>query len=155
MYLFRGFAKKIATHNKTYFPIISFDKHDRDDDPKFFFVPIHRSYFCVCRTDGAARIYFFLSLSLPERVTLWSRIIPVHVREREREVRRKRKKKKAQKKPLRRDRDLNPQTLSPEPSVLSIRPRRPALVKKDLGLNQATTQIVMLGAQTVERLTLV
>jgi len=27
---------------------------------------------------------FFLSLSLPERVTLWSRIIPVHVRERER-----------------------------------------------------------------------
>ena len=44
---------------------------------------------------------------------------------REREVRRK-KKKKAQKKPLRHDRDLNPWTLSPEPSMLSIRPRRPA-----------------------------
>ena len=29
--------------------------------------------------------HFFLSLSLPERVTLWSRIIPKHVRERERE----------------------------------------------------------------------
>ena len=40
--------------------------------------------------------YFFLSLSLPECVTFWSRIIPVHVRERE--VRRKKKKKKAQKK---------------------------------------------------------
>ena len=39
---------------------------------------------------------FVLSLSLPERVTLWSRIIPVHVRERQ--VRRKKKmKKKAQK----------------------------------------------------------
>ena len=61
------------------------------------FYPIHRTYVCVRRTDGAARIYFFLSLSLLERVTLWPRIIPVHVREREREVRRK-KKKKAQKK---------------------------------------------------------
>ena len=67
---------------------------------------------------------FFLSLSLPECVTLWSMIIPVHVRQRE--VRRK-KKKKAQKKSLHHDRDLNPQTLSPEPSVLSIRPRRPTL----------------------------
>ena len=33
---------------------------------------------------------------------------------------------KSPEKPLRPDRDLNPQTLSPEPSVLSIRPRRPA-----------------------------
>ena len=46
------------------------------------FFPIHRSYLCVHLTDGAARILFFLSLSLPERVTLWSRIIPVHVIER-------------------------------------------------------------------------
>ena len=37
--------------------------------------------------------------------------------------RRRRKKKKAQKKPLCRDRELNPRTLSPELSVLSIRPR--------------------------------
>jgi len=35
---------------------------------------------------------FPLFLSLPEHVTLWSRIIPEHVRERE--VRRKKKKKK-------------------------------------------------------------
>ena len=46
----------------------------------------------------------------------------------EREVRRKKRKKKAQIKPLQRDRDLNPRTLPPEPSVLSIRPRRPALI---------------------------
>ena len=63
-------------------------------------------------------------LSLPECVTLRSRIIPVHVRERE--VRRKNKKKKAQKKTLRRDQDLNPQTLSPVPTMLSVRPQRPA-----------------------------
>ena len=62
----------------------------------FYFFCSH-TYICVRLTDGAARILFVLSLSLPERVTLWSRIIPVHVREREREVRRK-KKKKAQKK---------------------------------------------------------
>ena len=43
----------------------------------------------------------------------------MHVREIE--VIRK-KKKKAQKKPLRHDRDLNPRNLSPEPSMLSIRP---------------------------------
>ena len=35
------------------------------------------------------------------------------------------RRKKAQKKPLRRDQDLNSWTLSPEPGVLSIRPRRP------------------------------
>ena len=52
----------------------------------------------------------------------------MHVRERE--VRRK-KKKKAQKIPLRRDQDLNPRTLSPEPGVLSIRPRRPAYSGRD------------------------
>ena len=44
----------------------------------------------------------------------------------QREVRRKKEKKKAQKKPVRRDRDLNPWTLTPEPSVLSVRPRHPA-----------------------------
>ena len=49
----------------------------------------------------------------------------MHVRQRE--VRRKKKKKKAQKKPLRHDRDLNPRTLSPEPSALSTRPQCPAL----------------------------
>ena len=68
---------------------------------------------------------FFLSLSLPECVTLWSRIIPMHVRERER-GKKKEEEKSPRKKPLRRDRDLNPQTLSPEPSVPSIGPRHPA-----------------------------
>ena len=51
----------------------------------------------------------------------------MHVREREREVKRK-KKKKAQKKTLRRDQDLKAQTLSPEQSVLSVRPLCPALL---------------------------
>ena len=37
-----------------------------------------------------------------------------------------RRKKSPEKKPLRRDWDLNPRTLSPEPSVLSIRPWHPA-----------------------------
>ena len=46
--------------------------------------------------------------------------------QREREVRRKKKKKKAQKKPPHRERDLNPRTLSPEPSVPSVRPQHPA-----------------------------
>ena len=45
----------------------------------------------------------------------------MHVRERE--VRRKKKKKK----PLCHDQDLNPRTLSLELSVLSVRPRCPAL----------------------------
>ena len=48
--------------------------------------------------------------------------------QREREVRRKKKKKKAQKKPLHCDQDLNPRTLTPELSVLSIRPWRPAQI---------------------------
>ena len=48
----------------------------------------------------------------------------MHVRERERG--KKKEEEKAQKKPLRHDRDSNPQTMSPEPSVLSIRPWRPA-----------------------------
>ena len=90
---------------------------------EIFFSPIHCIYFCVRHTDGAARIYFFLPLSLPKHVTLWSRIIPVHVRERE--VRRKKKKKKKPRK-KHRDQDLNPQTLSPELSLLSVRPRCPA-----------------------------
>ena len=37
------------------------------------------------------------------------------------------RRKKPREKPLRCDRDLNPRTMPPEPSVLSIRPRRPAL----------------------------
>ena len=39
-----------------------------------------------------------------------------------------RRKKAPKKNPLRRDWDLNPRTLSPEPSELSVRPRRPAHV---------------------------
>ena len=50
--------------------------------------------------------------------------------QREREVRRK--KKKAQKKPHPRDWDLNPRTLSPEPSQLSARPWRPAQRKANI-----------------------
>ena len=92
---------------------------------KILFILIHRTDFCVRRTDGAAWIYFFLSLSLPERVTLWSRIIPVHVRERERGEK-KEEEEESPEKPLHHDQDLNPQTLSREPSVLSIRPQRPA-----------------------------
>ena len=46
----------------------------------------------------------------------------MHVRER---GKKKEEEEKAQKKPLHRDWDLNPRTLSPEPSVLSVRPRRP------------------------------
>ena len=42
------------------------------------------------------------------------------------ERRRRKEIEKAQKKPLRRDQDLNPQTQSPLPSVLSIRPQCPA-----------------------------
>ena len=37
---------------------------------------------------------------------------------------------KSPEKTLPRDRDLNPRTLSPEPSMLSIRPRGPAQVTK-------------------------
>ena len=46
------------------------------------------------------------------------------------------RRKKPRKKPLRRDQDLNPRTLSPEPSVLSIRPRPPAhlIVKINNGI---------------------
>ena len=61
-----------------------------------FFVPIHRSYFCVRRTDGAARIYFSSLFIYPGTCHLmvedYSRAC-----QREREVRRK-KKKKAQEK---------------------------------------------------------
>ena len=47
--------------------------------------------------------------------------------ERERGKKKEGRRKKPRKKPLHHDWDLNPRTLSPEPSVLSIRPRRPAL----------------------------
>ena len=87
------------------------------------FFSTHHTYFCVRPTDGAARIYFFLSLSLPERVTLWLRIIPVHIGDR---GKKREEEKKPRKKPLHHDWDLNPRTLSPEQSVLSIRPRHPA-----------------------------
>ena len=65
---------------------------------------------------------FSTLLSLPERVTLRSRIIPMHVRGKKKEEEEER----SPEKPLRIDRDLNPRTLSPEPSMLSIRPRRPS-----------------------------
>ena len=64
--------------------------------------------------------FFPLSLSLPECVAL---LFPF-MSEREREVKRKKKKKKkSPEKPLPRNQDLNSQTLSSEPSVLSVRPR--------------------------------
>ena len=93
------------------------------------FFSIHRTYICVCRTDGAARIYFILSLSLPERITLWSRIIPVRVRERERG---KKKERRRRKKPRKNHIAVtviwtHGWTLSLGSSMLSIRPRRPAL----------------------------
>ena len=49
--------------------------------------------------------------------------------ERERGKKKEEEEKSPEKKTLRRDRDLNPQTLPPEPSMLSIRPRRPALLE--------------------------
>ena len=94
------------------------------------FFPIHCSYFCIRLTDGAARIYFS-SLNLSQNMSPYGRGLFPSMSEIE--VRRKMKK-KAQKKPLCRDWDLNPQTLSPEPSVLSIRPRRPAIsLKLEMG----------------------
>ena len=81
------------------------------------FFPIHRTYFCVRHTDGAARIYFFLSVSLPERITLWSRIIPMHVKERGK------KKEEEEKSP---EKYHFAMTLSLKPSLLSVRPQRPA-----------------------------
>ena len=66
--------------------------------PNSFF-PIHCTYLCIRRTDGATRMFYFLSLSLPERVTLWSRIIPVHVTEREERRRKKKKKEEEEKSP--------------------------------------------------------
>ena len=84
--------------------------------------------------------FIFLSLSLPEHVTLWSRIIPVHVRERERYEERRRRKKPT-KNHFTRDRDMNPRTLSPEPSVLSIWPRRPtqAFIFDSMFFSKATS----------------
>ena len=61
-----------------------------------------------------------LFYSLLAQVILWSRIILVSQRESAHDG------KSQQKKPLCQDRDLNPWTLSPEPSVLFIRPWRPA-----------------------------
>ena len=50
------------------------------------------------------------------------------------------RRKKAQKKPLCRDRDLNPQTLSLEPRMLSIRPWLPALYLRYDGSYISMTQ---------------
>jgi len=85
---------------------------------------MHCSYFCVRLTDGAASIFFFLSLSLLELVTFWSRIIPFQS-ERKREVRSKKKKKSQKNTSL--WPGFKPTTSSPELSVLFFRPWCPVL----------------------------
>ena len=85
---------------------------------------MHRTYFCVCRTDGAARILFFPLFVSPGMCHLMVEDYSCAC-QRER-GRKKEAEEKPRKKPLCHDWDLNPQTLSPEPSVLSIRPWRPA-----------------------------
>ena len=91
----------------------------------FLLSPIQRTYFCVHGTDGAARIYFFLSLISPGTCHLMAEDYSLAC-QRERGKKNEEEEKKPRIKPLCLDRDLNPQTLSPEPSMLSIRPRHPA-----------------------------
>ena len=93
--------------------------------------PIHRTYFWVSPPQMALLGFFHVNSLFAS---------PVHSRKPEftgqqalweREVtwwgkKKKEEEKSPEKKTLHRDRDLNPRTLSPEPSVLSIRPRRPA-----------------------------
>ena len=101
------------------------------------FFPIHRSYFCVRRTDGAARIYFS-SLYLSWNVSPYGQGLFMRMLEREREVRRKKNKKKAQEKsqekPLHGVQDLKPRTLPPAPCLLfkgnSMSPAELRLLKK-------------------------
>ena len=88
---------------------------------KIFF-PIHCTYFCVRHTDGTARILLISPATCHLMVKDYSR--PCQ-RERGKKKERRRRK-KAQKKALCCEQDLNPQTLSPQPSVLSVRPRLPA-----------------------------
>ena len=65
--------------------------------PKFdFFLFPYIALISAFAAQMALLGFIFPLFISPELVTLWSRIIPVHVRERE--VRRKKKKKKAQKK---------------------------------------------------------
>ena len=62
--------------------------------PKFLFSPYIALISAFAAQMALLGLIFFLSLFLPERVTIWSRIIPVHVRERE-----ERRKKEEEKKP--------------------------------------------------------
>ena len=100
----------------------------------YFFLspfPIHRTYFWVSPPQMALQGFFHVKSLFASPVH--SRKTWIHrptgiVRERSHMVGKEEegRRKSPEKKPLRRDRDLNPLTLSPEPSVLSIRPRRPA-----------------------------
>ena len=93
--------------------------------------PIHRTYFWVSPSQMALLGFFHFNSvfasSIHSRKTWIHRPTGI-VRERSHMVGKEEegRRKKPGKKPLRRDRDLNPWTLSPEPSVLSIRPRRSA-----------------------------
>ena len=78
-----------------------------------------------------ALLGFIFPLYLSRNVSPYGRGLFPCMSERERKGESK-KKKKAQKKPLRCDRDLNPWTQSPEPSMLSIRPRHPAQSHKNI-----------------------
>ena len=72
-------------HNQEYYlfgPILlNFSVVFRDVNKNFPYIALISAFAAQMALLG---LFFFLSLSLPERVTLWSRIIPAHVRERER-----------------------------------------------------------------------
>ena len=92
--------------------------------------PIHWTYFWVWPPQMALLGFFHVIslLILPvHSYKTWIHRLTGIVRERSHKVGKggEGRRKKAQKKPLGHDRDLNPQTLSVEPSVLSIRPQRP------------------------------
>ena len=76
--------------------------------------------------------FIFSSLHLSWNVSPYGRGLFPCMSERER-GKKKEEDQKAHKKLLCRDRDLSPRTLSPEPSVLSIRPRHPAQFSFVLG----------------------
>ena len=94
--------------------------------------PIHRTYFWVSPPQMALLGFFHVNSLFASPVH--SRNTWIHrptgiVRERSHMVGKEEegRRKKPRKKTLRHNRDLNPRSLSPEPSMLSIRPRRPAL----------------------------
>ena len=90
-----------------------------------FFLRSHTSLLFL-RSPHRWRCYdlFFLSLSLPERVPLWSRIIPVNVRERERGKMKEEEEKSPEKNHFALT-GIWTHGLCLQ-SMLSIRPRRPA-----------------------------